>query len=238
MKRTIQKILSSRPALTAVLWLRRQQDHAHLISGVPYQCQFPDALRVKDYLENDFKAQNDPHWRTFGFSAAKDVDYWARRGCGIACIKMITAYNGIPDSFAQLTKKGKNLGGYNVKLDRGWYYKPLCGLLREYGIGANSRSYLPITEIAYQLSRQNLAIASVNPQIIRDDEIVTSNEKSGHLVLIIGFKIYQGRIEGFYLHNPSGQTTEMQDTAFIPLELFKRAYGERGIVVKGKSASE
>lgn len=157
---------------------------------------------------------------------------WAERQCGISCVKMLLEGRGDTTPLAELTRQGVELKGYDTTTDRGWYYKPLAVLLQSYGITCRPVGYLPLSILAWHLYPKQPAIISVNPQIIRGDETVTTRHKGGHLVVALGFRMRHGSIDGIIIHNPSGKSPAMQQHAFIPLRQFVAAYGERGIVAE------
>ena len=75
------------------------------------------------------------------------------------------------------------------------------------------------------------SIVSVNPEIIRFD-CEKCESKGGHLVLILGFKWNGKSCEGFYIHNPSGRKIETQEKAYIPINIFKESFAERGFSIR------
>ena len=231
-KRAIFKLQNLPNLISAQYWLLRHSEFSRSSPNLPYQCQFPDPKRVADYIEEDFSARDDNYKQSFGFKTDDEVDYWTHRGCGIACVKMLIEAKGeVSPTFASLTLDGKALGGYDTATDRGWYYQPLVKLLAKYSIVSQTRSYLPLVELTHKIATHNLAIVSVNPQIIRKDRKITSREKSGHLVLVTGVEISNRKINGFYINNPSGKTPDTQHNSFVPTSIFSQAYGSRGILV-------
>lgn len=227
----IRKLSAAPRALRAQQLLRRLPDGDYYIEGVPYHCQFASPKRVADILEGRLAAEDDPRWRVFGYKTKEEAGYWAGRQCGISCVNMLLEGTGRVLSVAELTRQGVALGGYDTAADRGWYYKPLAALLRSHGIDCYSVGYLPLYTLAQHLYHKRPAIISVNPQIIRGDATVTIHDKGGHLVVALGFRKHAGTIEGVIIHNPSGKSPEMRNRAYIPLDQFLLAYGERGILV-------
>ena len=146
-------------------------------------------------------------------------------------MKMVLDKQGAKKTFAEITHEGVELGGYDVEKDAGWYYKPMIQLLAKYSVKARAHSHITKYGVAQAVSRGEMFIASVNPQIIRGDMNPRSLRKSGHLVLVIGVKITSGKPMGFYIHNPSGKTPDMQKQAFIPVEQFDRSFGEQGVSI-------
>lgn len=199
--------------------------------NVPYCCQFASPELAKDILEGKIDSINDPNLSSFGFDSKKEAAYWSWRICGICCLKMVLNYYGQDVSVSELTKKGISLGGYDVESDKGWYHAPLRNLARSYGLKSSNYGYLNPVSIADKIKNNRFVIASVNPEIIRGDNEISSFEKVGHFVLITGFKLKSHKIIGFYIHNPSGDTTESRQDAFIEIDRFLASYGMRGIVL-------
>ena len=232
MLKRLVRIVSNQPRISrANRYVKSVGNLDDYTRNVPYQCQFPSENRVRDVLENNMPAGEDENWKTFGFDSRGEVSYWATRACGACCIKMVAEHRAEPLLLAEVIKSGVELGGYDVATDEGWYYKPLSNMAEMYGLSSRVEPYLPKNLLAQIVIEHNFVIASVNPQIIRGDSKITNTDKSGHLVVVLGVRVEQGRVQGFYIHNPSGKSAEMQHNAYIPVEVFDKAYGERGVVV-------
>ncbi|MEK7621312.1 MAG: C39 family peptidase [Patescibacteria group bacterium] len=230
-KQAIRKALSLSKTFKAKKTISSINDGDYLIGDVPYQCQFATPELAKDILEKRVEAKNDPNWAIFGFKTKEESEYWTWRDCGVCCLKMALDFYGTKETIAKLVGDGVVLGGYDVEKDSGWYYKPLLELAKKYGLHGFISAYLSKYELAKNVLDKRFVIASVNPSIIRLDKEMKSTQKSGHLVLVIGFKLKNKKIEGFYINNPSGKVVETQKKAFIPIKTFTKAYGERGIVI-------
>lgn len=202
---------------------------------IPYQCQFATPNLVADILENKIKAEDDPNWKIFDFSDKKEYAYWSLRICGIACFKMILDFYNLSGNktIAELTNEGVKLGGYDIKTDKGWVYKSLLEQAKIYNLKGYIASYFGINSICNLILNKKFFIASVNPSLIRFDKIfpISNKEPGGHLALVIGFKINNGKIAGFFLNNPSGKSEETRKKAFIPINIFNKAYSKKGIAI-------
>lgn len=211
--------------------LKKVKDGDYFVSSyVPYQSQFATPELASNILDNKIKGEADPNWSLFGFKTKQEYSFWSLRICGICCFKMILElYNLLNKSIAELTKEGLDLGGYDLKNDKGWFYKPLLKQAKLHGLKGYIVGYFGINSICDLILKKKFFIASVNPCIIRFDKNITNEEPGGHLVLIIGFKLKNGKCEGFYINNPSGKTDETRARAFISIEIFKKAYGNKGI---------
>ena len=228
LKKQVRRVAGLKADLAARRMVRQLAEGDYRVDNVPYQCQFASPSLVKAIIET---GASDPSWKVFGYKTEKEASYWASRQCGIACVKMVLEQRGVHATVAELTKQGVALGGYDVALDRGWYYAPLVRLLGGHEVSSRVVTFLTINTVAAHVATGGLVIASVNPEIIRGDTVVTSHKKSGHLVLVTGCKKTNGKLTGFYIHNPSGKSIATQVNTFIPLEVFRRSFGERGICI-------
>lgn len=207
------------------------KDSDYRISNVPYYCQFASPDLSKDILEGKINTINDPNLSIFGFNSNEEAAYWSWRICGICCLKMVLNYYNQNVSIAELTKKGISLGGYDVESDKGWYHVPLCNLARSYGLECLNFNYVKPANIANKIRNHQFVIASVNPEIIRGDNEIGSLEKGGHFVLITGVRLKDHKINGFYIHNPSGDTIKSRQDAYIKIDRFLAAYSMRSIIL-------
>lgn len=230
-KAVIRKLIRLPHHINSVRRIKSCADGDYFVArgDVPYQRQFTTPKNTKLILEGKMKAEDDPQWQQFGFATKQEAVYWMQRGCGIACIKMLVDFTGKILSFADLTGQGVQLGGYDTRNDKGWYYKPLLELGKKHGLQGVTTSHCTNDELANGIIQHKFYIASVNPQIIRGDKIITSTQKSGHLILVIGVRVTRGAVAGFYIHNPSGKSEPMRQKAFIPVSVFGQSYGNRGI---------
>lgn len=206
--------------------------------NIRYCCQFASPELVKDILEKKILARDDPRWEEFGFLTQEEYEFWCWRACGIACIKMVIETVSIVEiKINNLVKKVLDLGGYIIYnkngqfVDKGWYYKPLINLAKEYNLKGKSFSYLTVQNICVEILKNHFVIASVDPNIIRYDKKEFTDKKGGHLVLIFGFKWKNKGCVGFYLHNSSGKRQETRENVFMPMEIFKRAFANKGFSI-------
>lgn len=214
--------------------LRNLSDGDYLIAeNIPYQCQFASPELAADILEKKIGAETDPNWKDFGFADAAEYAYWSQRLCGIACLKMTLDFYGVAPgkTIAELTEECVNLGGYERKTDQGWFFKSLLLQARNYGFNGFVTSRFGVYSICKLILNKRFFIASVNPLLVRFDTLITDSKPGGHLALVIGFRMKGKNLAGFFLHNPSGKTEKTRKLAFVPIEIFKKAYAKRGIAL-------
>jgi len=213
---------------------RTSSDDYFLSPAPPYYSQFASEKLVSDVLDKKISASDDPLWRSFGWSKKADYEFWAWRLCGLICVKMVLdTYEMSPNAtIASLTHQGVELGGYDVAKDMGWYLTPLLRLARFYGLAGRVRRLISTPEIAAMILNGQFFVASVNPKVIRGDiDTVPISDKGGHLVLVWGVKIRDGKVDGFYIHNPSGRKPSTQNKAFITTDRFDSAFAQRGLAL-------
>lgn len=212
-------------------YIRHMADGDHNVKDVPYQAQFASPELISDILNKKVLAKDDPKWEVFGFDSNEEAGYWAERMCGVACMKMLIDKVGKDVSMADLVRECVEKCGYDIATDRGWFHEPMREVLEQNGISSKIVPHATVATLARHLTDGRLFIASVNPEIIRFDDVVTSRQKGGHLVLVLGVRTNDGKISGFFLHNPSGRTKETREKAYVPRGVFEQAFGKRGILV-------
>jgi hypothetical protein len=198
---------------------------------VPYFSQFMSAELVEDFIEGRKELHTDPKWQQSGAGSPKEYEQWTWCDCGITCLKMILATNISQESLlplVTLSKEATQYGAFKVT-DTSispLHYKEFCIYVREkHGLDARSISALSICALKEQVANGNFVIASVHPSIRHTNSI--PQKRGGHLVLIVGYDE-----KGIYIHNPSGyQSNSSQESAFVPLNDFKRFFAYRGIVI-------
>lgn len=210
----------------------------------PYQSQFASRDRVGEFLDSPEALQRDTQWKQFGFETLDDYVFWAPRLCGIACFKIILGNFGVDgdETIAALTMRALRKGAYVLQdetgrdVDKGWYYKPLVELSHEFGLtGVVFRGWT-VETVCADLLDGGIVVASVNPNVIREDIDTTPEHLSGgHLVVVYGFKWSNGTCEGLYIHNPSGRSRRTQESYLASVDRFTEAYAGRGFSLRRSS---
>ena len=113
-------------------------------------------------------------------------------------------------------------------VERGWVHRVLAELISASGFQASARA-ASIEEIARSLGNGQVMIASVSYELGKDSPIT---HQGGHLVVVTGADITEeGRVDCFYINNPSGRLTKHQENAQIDAGRFAQAYSGRVILV-------
>jgi hypothetical protein len=134
----------------------------------------------------------------FGTEDLGKFSYWAWRSCGIAGMHSIlkTIRGGREEGYTMtimdLIREGMDLKGYDVVNDKGWYHASLVALAERHGVFASMHKFIPASEIALILARNNYVLASVK------------SDTGGHLLLLYGFCINELKeLSGFTYHDPN-----------------------------------
>jgi hypothetical protein len=207
---------------------------------IPYVCQFASPELVHTFVYGERDIETDPRWAESGAADAAEYAHWARRSCGVVCVKM--AVEGIRGGGSQpvmaWVREGLSINGYLIELradrperpvEKGWKHASLAELAQRHGCSAALIRDVTAAGLAAQVKAGRVIIASVTSELGEDGEITRS---SGHLVLVIGVTVGEaGNLAEIIIHNPSGRTAALQDRARIPVERFMRGFSGRGIAI-------
>jgi hypothetical protein len=198
-------------------------------SGVPYFAQWESAELVPAFLDGTLRAAQDPRWAASGAASPREYEFWARRVCGLACLKMVLAARSFPvPPMMRLVEDAVRWGAYVRDGDSvaGMIYQPFADWVgAEYGLIAKVLPDLP-AELVESASPSAPVIASVHSWIRWPDRVPPA--RGGHLVLVTGMA--GGLIR---LHNPSGLPGVSQQDALISPADFGRFFAGRGLLIGG-----
>ncbi len=199
-------------------------------SGVPYFSQWESPELAPRFIDGSLRAADDPQWALSGARTPQEYEYWSGRVCGLACLKMIMGWRGLPvPATMRLVEAALAWKAYVPAGDHvaGLIYRPFAEWV--------AKDYRIAVEVAPQLSLQLLAslaapgtpvIASVHKWVRWPDRIPP--ERGGHLVLVTGAA--DGLVR---LHNPSGLPGASQRDALVEMAAFARFFAGRGLIIGG-----
>jgi hypothetical protein len=196
----------------------------------PYYAQWESPELVARFLDGSLGSEQDPRWRDSGARSAAEYAYWARKTCGLACLKMILAAWGAPvPPTMRLVERALAWRAYvplpGTDRVRGLIYRPFADwVAAEHQIAVEVAPELPAADLAGRLGPGTVAIASVHPWIRWPAR--TPPERGGHLVLVTGSGAGQ-----LTLNNPSGLPGHSQQGARVTMADFGRFYAGRGMLV-------
>jgi hypothetical protein len=218
-------------------------NYIRLPYAIPYYAQVASPELAYSIFEEGQDPRSDPRWQQWGCESVDEFGYWVDRACGIACIKMVVEGLGGPQRLMMEWIQGA-LGrkGYMVTPDangnpveRGWIHRVLAELISACGFPASTRA-ASIEEIAGFLDGGQIVIASVSYELGREGTIT---QQGGHLVVVTGADVTgDGKVDCFYINNPSGRLAKYQANARIDAGRFVQAYSGRVILAGISNANQ
>jgi hypothetical protein len=199
-------------------------------SGVPYFSQWESADLAARFIDGSLSLADDPKWAASGARTVAEYQYWARKVCGMACLKMILARRGQPvPATMSLVERALAWQAYIPQGDRvaGLIYQPFASwVAADYGISAEVAPHLPLEQVAELAAPDTPVITSVHKWIRWPDRVPPG--RGGHLVLVTG--VGGGLLR---LHNPSGIPPASQRDALVTVTDFARFFAGRGLLIRG-----
>ncbi|RPK71522.1 hypothetical protein EES45_34540 [Streptomyces sp. ADI97-07] len=195
---------------------------------VPYYSQWESRTLVPEFITGQLDAADDPLWQKSGADTPQEYAFWARRMCGVACLRMALDFwrHQVPPS-VPLVRDLCEAGAYvrDGNTVKGLIYAPFAEYVAErWGMEAKAVPHLPAALVQETIESGRLALLSVH-KTVRTPEVDPPN-KGGHLVLAVG-----STKEGVMLHNPSGLPGVSQEFAVVPWLTFDRFYAKRGVII-------
>lgn len=201
----------------------------HVVHQVPYFSQWESPQLVPLIVSGVMRAVDDPLWAQSGASSPAEYEFWSRRICGVACLRMVLAHwCGIKPPTVSLAQECLKAGAYvrHPSHVEGLIYAPFCDYVQSrWSVEANSHPRLPIDQLPSYLQAGRLVMISVH-HTIRDAH-TTPPRRGGHLVLAVG-----ATTEHLLIHNPSGFPNASQQFASVSWLDLERFYAGRGIVLQ------
>jgi hypothetical protein len=199
-------------------------------SGVPYFSQWESPEFVPQFIDGSMRPADDPRWTVSGARTPQEYEYWSGKVCGLACLKMIMGWRGLPvPATMRLVEQALAWKAYVPEGDRvaGLIYRPFAEWVGEdYGIAVEVAPVLPVRLLARLASPSTPVIASVHKWVRWPERIPP--ERGGHLVLVTGAA--GGLLR---LHNPSGMPGASQRDALVGVTDFARFFAGRGLIISG-----
>jgi hypothetical protein len=204
--------------------------------SVPYAAQVASPELARAIFVEGLDPQKDPRWAESGAKDPAEYAYWTDRACGVVCVKMcVEALGGENLPFVDWARRGLARQGYLVEQDgagkpveRGWLHKALAQLIEDAGFQARALA-LEAADFPAHLRAGRMIIASACYQL---GDRIPVTRKGGHLVVVVGANLEDGRLAEVVIHNPSGRLAELRENALIPVERFLQAYTGRAILVE------
>lgn len=199
---------------------------------VPYVCQFATPESAELSLTKKLNPVDDPHWKETGAKSPERYAQWAFTMCGMASLAMALEYfKNIKIKPAELAEDALHNKVYiegpeEISAMRYAEFADWVG--KKFALKADIYTRLSVRGIEYALSKKELVILSVNPNI-RGYNTAPQNQRGGHLVLAIGYDLDKKTIS---ISNPSGfVSSNTQIGHALSVQEFTKYYAGRGIVV-------
>jgi hypothetical protein len=196
--------------------------------AVPYYSQWSNPVHARRIVEEQADPCADANWRSSGFDDPDEYRFWARRICGLTCLKSVLEFWNIGmHSHASLLASAIASGSYVRHADDrvdGLLYAPFANWVEaEFGIRVQILGRHSLDELVSSISDSAMAIASVSQEIRYPNK--GSTRQGGHLVLVTGTDD-----ASVWIHNPSGATGTQKDVC-IDRDAFQGFFANRGMVV-------
>lgn len=214
-------------------WQIRKIPDGNYFTGneIPSFTQWESKNLIDKIIKGKMDTKNDPLWGESWAQSPEEYETYSWQICGMACLKMILKsvnkekdYKLIglaKDAEKYWVYKRNNNPDPKVNLD-GLFHKKFLSFIRTFWLKWKLKSWTKEHYISHLLMRNYFIIASVHPSI-REESII-SNSKTWHLVLLVGFRIRNWKIQGFFINNPSGYFEKSQQKHFVNIANWRKVF--------------
>ena len=226
------KILFNNLVLKVLTLITRSPQRVRL--PVPYVSQFANPSWAEMVLKDNQPIARDLMWEESGARSVKEYERWVLSICGMACTLMaLQFYKKGEFKIIPLARDAGAAGVYKKAGDgiSKMQYAPYIKWIKKFNLRGTIYTKLSFKSLCYLLSKRQLFIASVNPNI--SDFISTpATQVGGHLILVTG---YNKKEETVTFHNPSGfENNQTQSNHTVSSKEFMIYFSGQGIAVRSK----
>lgn len=199
---------------------------------VPSFTQWESRELIEDIIKGKFDCKNDPLWKNSGAENPEEYEMYSWQMCGMTCLKMIlkSVYPDKEYRLVDLAKDAEKVGVYKRNNDKdprhnldGMFHNNFLKFIKKFGLKGFRAEKIKENYIANLILNNCFIVSSVHPSIRED--YFKSNSKTGHLVLVKGFKVLSGKVSGFFINNPSGYlSNNSQKNYFVPIEKWNKYF--------------
>lgn len=129
---------------------------------------------------------------------------------------------------AELLSLASKMGVFDQR--RGWKHKKIVSLLGKYGINGKCRSADDLDVMYELLDRKNLIVASVAANYLNVESTDTTNERSGHLVLIVGMCLAEAENYRLFINDPGNEVSDGGQNLTVNSSIFESHFSGNIIV--------
>jgi len=223
--------------LLAYLPFKKKQKHIQNTYFVPvvikYFSQYGDPSLNKK-IEQQKILPAEKQWKNLGAQNQEEYIRWRKDICAVTCLQMVAQnFPALPLPFQPIAfaKNSIQSGVYQISDSHsilGIFWKPFEQFLRGYGIQALFQKYLTLSQIIHKLDSGCIIFASVSSYLHHGKR---QNKKSGHVIVIHGYGLENGRVSTFSIKDPAGWQENNTQERPIALTEFLRYYSGRGLIL-------
>lgn len=154
---------------------------------------------------------------------------WQWRACGVACVAMVLAHRGASfGSLDVLIDEGKDLGAYQEGV--GWVHDGLVQLARKHGIMLFRKEFKGDDEMLARGIEEVIGALEAGRLVLVSAARGFEDATKPHLVLLTGYEITEGVVQGFFYHDPDYYTQAAGVHQFVSTDRFKRFWRRLAII--------
>lgn len=184
-------------------------------------------------------------------SQYKDVHdpYWQPRSASIVCLKMVLDYyrkgdnHDIP-TIENLIKEGYLIGGFGVD---GWMHDAIVILAHNHGFSAYRQEFRSMDidyeskkthEGIFQSKLTQDGIEKILDYINADQPVIISavkkfqDEDKFHTIVVHGYEQKNGKVLGFYYHDPDSLVRSDGERQFVDIKSFEKFWRKLAIFIR------
>jgi len=193
--------------------------------------QFANPGWAEMVLKDGQPLTKDILWPESGAKTVDEYASWALAACGMACASMaISFFNHKQYRVVQLARNAMKFGVYTEADGEisAMQYRPFVRWIAQFDITAVIYTKLTIKSIQHLLTKNELVVASVNPNI-RGYNTAPNTQVGGHLVLVTGYNKTEKTIT---IQNPSGfENNQSQSNHHVSFKEWNIYATGRGIAI-------
>jgi hypothetical protein len=153
---------------------------------------------------------------------------WRNRACTPTCLKMVMDFYWGDEAqetlvLDDLIKEGNEIGGHNDVF--GWIHDYIVILAHNHGFRAYKEEFKSRDPV-YNGRLAEMGIVKIKQQLAAERPVMVSAVKKFketgkyHTVLLTGFEEENGKLTGFYYHDPDAETVKEGKDQFVTLSVF------------------
>jgi hypothetical protein len=226
------KILFNNLVLKVLTLITRSPERIRL--PVPYVSQFANPSWAEMVLKDNQPIARDLMWEESGARSVKEYERWVLSICGMACTLMaLQFYKKGEFKIIPLARDAGTVGVYKKAGDgiSSMQFAPYTKWVRKFNLRGTIYTKLSFKSLCYLLSKRQLFIASVNPNLSGFIS-APATQVGGHLILVTG---YNKKEETVTFHNPSGfENNQTQSNHTVSQKEFMIYFSGHGIALRNR----